>query len=124
MTADSKTIRCPACQAESLLKRTPLYDGFKKIGEKLSCADCGHEFASEAEVPFAGKARPAIFSEADAPKAVQIFKADEKGKFCRYCRHYVVNPFTQRCSLHRRLIQATDICPQFDRKPETDEDPV
>jgi len=118
VSLSAKTIRCPACRAESLLKRTPRYEGFKKVGESLSCADCGHEFPTEDEVPFAEKARPKIFADDDAPPAVQIFKADETGKFCRYCRHYVVNPFTQRCSLHRRLVQATDICPQFDRKPD------
>jgi hypothetical protein len=123
VTAGFKTIHCPACQAESLLKRKPRYEGFKKVGETLSCADCGHEFPDEAGVPFAEKARPHIFSEADAPNAVRVFNTDEKGKFCRYCRHYVVNPFTQRCSLHRRLVQATDICPQFDPKPETEEEP-
>ena len=114
MSGGTSIIHCPVCRAESVLKKTPRYDGFKKVGETLSCADCGHEFASETELPVAGKARPKIFSEDDAPPSVKIFKADEAGKFCRYCRHYVVNPFTQRCSLHQRVVQATDICPQFE----------
>lgn len=124
MKASSKTIHCPACRAESLLKRSPRYEGFKKVGETLSCAECGHEFADEASVPFTEKARPQIFSPDDAPKAIRVFKAEEHGQFCRYCRHYVVNPFTQRCSLHKRLVQATDICPQFDRAASTDDAPA
>lgn len=123
MKAQSRYIQCPACQAESLIKRTSRYEGFKKVGETFSCADCGHEFPDEDAVPFTEKARPKIFSETDAPSAINIFEAEEKGKFCRYCRHYVVNPFTQRCSLHHRLVQATDVCPQFDPAPAPDDPP-
>ena len=115
--AESKTIRCPACGEESLLKRVPRYEGFKKVGESLKCVDCGHEFADEAEAPPAKK-KPAIFTEEDAPKAVRIFQDAEKGRCCRYCRHYVVNPFTQRCSFHRKEVQATDVCAQFERRDE------
>jgi uncharacterized Zn finger protein len=46
----SVEISCTACGQESLLKRVPKYDGFKKVGEALTCASCGHEYADEAEV--------------------------------------------------------------------------
>ena len=36
---------------------------------------------------------------------------------CRYCAEYVVNPFLQRCGLHRCEVQATDTCPHFRPKP-------
>jgi DNA-directed RNA polymerase subunit RPC12/RpoP len=118
MSATTSQIHCSACGEESLLKRTPKYDGFKKVGETLRCAACGHEYASEAEVPFKGPARPRVFDESDAPKAVQVFASEEKGRFCRYCRHYVINPFTQRCSLHNRGVESTDACAEFEPRPD------
>ena len=30
---------------------------------------------------------------------------------------YVVNPFTQRCGLHNRVVQATDYCDDFETRP-------
>jgi transcription elongation factor Elf1 len=107
-------ILCPACGAESLLKRTPRYENFKKVGEDLSCASCGHPFASEAEVPFKAVKKASVFDESDAPKAVRVFREDEQHKACRYCRHYIVNPFTQRCGRHLREVEATDICGDFE----------
>lgn len=118
MAGVSSLIRCSACGEESVLKRTPKYDGFKKVGETLSCAACGQEYASEDDVPFKGPARPRVFGDDDAPKTVQVFGDGEKGRFCSYCRHYVVNPFTQRCSRHNRSVDATDVCADFERKPE------
>ena len=108
--------RCPACGQDAWLARKPQYDGFKKIGETLSCALCGHAFASEAEIPFKDN-RPKVFSADDRPRPVQVFREDEKGKMCRYCAEYVVNPFLQRCGLHKCEVQATDTCPQSTPKP-------
>ena len=118
MSGTKGVILCKACGEESPLKRTPKYDGFKKIGETLNCAACGQEYASEDEVPFKGPARPKVFNDADVPKAVRVFDDGEKGRFCSHCRHYVVNPFTQRCSRHNRPVEATDVCGDFERKPE------
>ena len=109
-------IACAACGEDSLLKRTPVYDGFRKTGETLSCANCGHVFASEAEVPFKGPTRPRIFDDADRPRNVDVFRDDPRGRMCRYCRHYVVNPFTQRCGRHCRSVEATDGCADFEAK--------
>jgi hypothetical protein len=67
-------------------------------------------------------AAPKVFSEDEKAVAPKVFKEGEKGRFCRYCRHYVVNPFTQRCALHRRAVEATDTCPQFDPAPPPEED--
>ena len=74
-------------------------------------------FASEAEIPFKDN-RPKVFSAADRPRPVQVFREDEKGKMCRYCAEYVVNPFLQRCALHKCEVEATDTCPHFRPKPE------
>jgi hypothetical protein len=111
-------IRCTACGEDALLKREPRYEGFKRVGETLKCASCGHVYEDEEDVPFAAGGRPAVFSEADRPKVLQVFKEDEKGRICRYCKNYIVNPFTQRCSRHRKVVEATDTCAQFDRAEE------
>ena len=59
-------IICSNCGAETLLKREAVYDGFTKTGEKLACSSCGHEYASEAEVPFKkSSSAPQIFTDAD-----------------------------------------------------------
>ena len=58
-----------------------------------------------------------MFSEADRPRPVKVFREDEKGQMCRYCAEYVVNPFLQRCGLHKCEVQATDTCPHFKPKP-------
>jgi hypothetical protein len=111
---------CPACGKESFLRREPIYDGFKKTGERLFCAACGHPLPSENDIPRTARRTPSIFSDDDRPKNIDVFKSDEKGRNCRYCEHYLVNPFTQRCGLHHREVQATDICGQFTpKKPDT-----
>lgn len=111
-TLDS--IQCPACGEASLLKRAPRYDdNFRKIGERLSCAACGHLFEDEAEVPFTKRAAPKIFDDDDRPRTPRIFSDDEHGGTCLHCRNYIVNPFTQRCGLHNRVVEATDTCKQF-----------
>jgi len=102
-------IVCSVCGADTFVRREPDYDGFVKKGEKFVCTSCGHRYASEAEVPFKQKKSIAIFGEDDKLKKVEIFKSDEIGRNCRRCKHYVVNPFTQRCGLHNRIVQATDL---------------
>lgn len=109
-------LSCPACGRDSWLLRKPVYEGFTKTGESLSCALCGHRFASEEEIAFKDR-RPKVFSEKDRPRPVQVFHEDEKGRMCRHCAEYVVNPFLQRCGLHRCEVEATDTCPHFRPKP-------
>jgi hypothetical protein len=118
MAAKLVEIICTACGADTLIKREPTYEGFKKTGERFLCSACGHEYASEADVPFKQQKKVALFTEADKIKKVDVFQADEKGRICRYCAHYTVNPFTQRCGLNNRIVQATDTCGKFEKKPE------
>jgi hypothetical protein len=116
-------IVCTACGADTLLRREPFYEGFRKVGDRLLCASCGHEFEDEESVPYKRLQKaPSVFSEADRSKHVDVFAADEKGCLCRYCMHYVVNPFTQRCGLHNQVVEATDTCPDFEKKEESEED--
>ena len=110
-------IRCGACGQDSWLVRTPRYDGFVRVGETLTCALCGHEFASEAEVEFKGASRPQVFTEADKPRPVKVFEVGENAQMCRHCAEYVVNPFLQRCMLHKVEVEATDTCPHFRARP-------
>lgn len=112
----SVEIQCPACGTDSLLIRRPVYDGFKKTGESLHCASCGHRFDSESDVPFKVSRSPKIFTEEDRSEEVQLFEENEHRRLCRYCVHYVVNPFTQWCARHRKEVAATDSCPQFEEQ--------
>ena len=120
--ASKLEIVCPVCKAEALLRREPVYEGFKKTGERLLCSACGHAFESEETVPFKDQREVSVFTDADRPRDAEVFEETERRRNCRYCRHYVVNPFTQWCSLHHREVEATDVCDRFDRKPEEEGD--
>ena len=111
-------IQCPGCGRETILRREPKYDGFKKVGERLFCASCKHEFESEDEAPVRGRKVASIFSDDDRPKKLDIFKDEEDIRNCRHCEHHVVNPFLQRCGLHKKPVEATDSCRDFQNRPE------
>ena len=112
-------IICSACGEDTLLKREPIYEGFAKTGEELTCSACGHVFESEEAVPFKElEAAPEIFSDADRSESVDLFEEDENKSLCRYCANYVINPFMQFCSAHKKEVQATDSCNQFEEKME------
>lgn len=111
-------IVCKACGEETLLRREPVYDGFKKVGEKLFCTSCGHEYSDETSINFQEHRKPKVFDEDDTPRKLDIFNDDDKEKNCRHCAHYVVNPFTQRCGLHEKVVEATDLCFDFVKKEE------
>lgn len=107
-------IICRNCGADTLLNREAVYDGFAKVGEKLTCSTCGFAYASETDVPFKAKrAEPKIFTDADRSAKVEMFDEGENKRICHYCANYIVNPFTQFCSLHKKEVQATDTCSRF-----------
>lgn len=108
-----REIICVACGQEALIRAEPLYDGFKKTGEVFVCVTCGHRYESAADLPVKEDTTTAVFTAADRSQAVDVFAGDEKGRNCRHCVHYVVNPFVQRCSLHQRIVEATDRCDDF-----------
>ena len=112
-------IHCRACGTDAFLSRESVYEGLVKVGEKLSCSACGAIFSSEEEVPFIKQPdAPQIFTDADRSVTVEVFEAGENKTLCRYCAEYVVNPFMQFCSHHKREVQATDHCGDF--KPADD----
>ncbi len=125
-------IVCPACGKDALLRREPLYEGFRRIGERLSCVSCGHVFENEEAVPFREKrkprlfgaedmpAQPRVFADEEKPAAVKVFDDAENKRLCRYCDHYVVNPFSQRCARFRKEVEATDTCGLFISKKMND----
>ena len=111
-------IHCTGCGQTTLVRAEPVYDGFKKTGEAFLCLNCGKRYASAAETPFAETAssRPRIFTEADKPRLSSVFSDDERQRSCGWCRHFVVNPFSQRCGLTNKETQATDLCVRFEKK--------
>jgi len=124
---ESVEIICENCGADTLLRREAVYDGFAKTGEKLTCSSCGHEYATEADVPFKAKtAEPRIFTEADRSARIEVFGEDENRRLCRHCASYIVNPFTQFCAIHKKEVQATDSCERFSEHGEggNSENPV
>ncbi|HDL64043.1 MAG TPA: hypothetical protein ENH12_01495 [Proteobacteria bacterium] len=106
MPLGSKKIFCPACRQESAVKVIKKYDGFTLMGEIKTCAFCGYEFGEEE--PEVIKERP--------PGWVND---RELKKLCHRCRHYVINPFVQKCVLHDREVEATDTCSDFSPRTDT-----
>jgi len=122
MAKSNLEISCPECGEITLLRREPVYEGFTKTGETLSCSGCGKTFECEAEVPFEIDSRPEIFTASDKPASAEVFDESEKHRVCRYCVNYTVNPFTQWCSLHKKDVEATDTCDRFKRQEEESDD--
>jgi hypothetical protein len=121
-------ILCPACDEQAFIRREPIFDGFQKVGEKRICSNCRHEFADE-EAQEQTKSNPLkdIFGDDADEDAPDLFSDTERQRCCRYCKHYIVNPFTQRCGRHERDVDATDLCEDFERPPpeeKTDPDPA
>ena len=104
MSVSGERILCPACGEESAVKWIKKYDGFVEIGGVKTCAFCGHEF---------GEDEPECLRE-EAPAWT---KDKNLRKICRHCRHYVLNPFAQKCGLTQKEVEATDSCGRFQFRP-------
>ena len=125
LTMKSMEIHCAVCRAVTLVRAEPVYDGFKKTGEAFICTACGARYASAAETPFAHTAsRPRVFTEADKPHMPSVFSDDERQRSCAWCKHFVVNPFSQRCGLSNKETQATDLCVRFEKKEQKEDSPA
>ncbi len=113
----SREIQCTACGANTLARAEPVYEGFKKTGENFICTACGARYASAEETPFIHTdSRPHVFTAADKPHLPAIFSDDERRRCCGWCKHFVVNPFSQRCGLSNKETQATDLCVRFEKR--------
>lgn len=115
LRAMTGTPPCPACGAAGLTLRKPVFEGLRKTGERTVCAACGHD-VEPGPAPDA-PARPALFADTEPERAPDPFAGDARGRLCRYCLHYVVNPFRQWCGAHRRDVDAMDACGQFEPRP-------
>ncbi|MDP8215453.1 MAG: hypothetical protein RAO92_02340 [Candidatus Euphemobacter frigidus] len=104
MSAEIRRIFCPHCRQESAVKVVKKYDGFTLVGEVKTCAFCGHEFLEE-EPEYIEKHPPGWVHDQDLKKV------------CHRCRHYVVNPFIQKCVLRQKEVEATDTCSDFSLRP-------
>ena len=94
---------------------TLLKEWLKKKGYKI------HSTRASGGTPIGEELRKASLSNTDRSAEVAVFKENEKGRICRYCKNYIVNPFTQWCSRHKKEVEATDTCKQFKLKPEPDD---
>lgn len=110
MEAKKAEIHCPVCRKVTLVVRRPKYDGLRKVGEILSCSVCLTEFADDANVQFVDQQKPRVFGE------------EEGVRLCLNCKHYIVNPFVQRCTLTMREVEATDSCIGFLLRPKPKEE--
>lgn len=121
---------CPSCKEDALFVTDAVYDGFRKTGETHRCTLCGHVIRGPARPRGTPKQRPApanplwdAFAREETSTGPGLFDIDsETARLCRKCAHYVVNPFTQRCMLHDKEVQATDTCPDFTPKPSGKQD--
>ena len=109
MSSRSKKIFCPSCRQESAVKVVKKYDGFTLVSEIDTCAFCGYKFGEEG---------PEVIEE----RSPGWVDDKELKKVCRHCRHYVINPFVQKCVLHQREIEATDTCAEFSLRTPPRED--
>ena len=120
MESKRLAIVCDVCGEETFLRREARYEGFKKVGERVFCAACGHEFPEESQIPYVETKSASVFDDSDKTPVPAVFAEDEPIVNCRRCRHYVVNPFVQRCGLHGRRVEATDVCADFEAADEMD----
>jgi len=115
--------KCPQCEKPTLFTSEAVYEGFSKVGEVMKCTECGHEMAdTDIEAASSLAPKPEVFGEEDQPESMRLVGQGDPLKTCRHCQHYVENPFTQRCSLHRKEVQATDSCERFEVRKEEDEE--
>ena len=105
MMLPGQKIICLNCGQESVAKPVKRYEGFQFKEEILTCAFCG--------VELSGKETPPPKDE-----TLKDLKSGGPPRFCRRCRHYVVNPFVQKCMLNNREVKATDSCGHFSPSPE------
>lgn len=135
--AKGEPFTCPHCGRESIVDTRPRMNGWNVLGTDLICAICeavlgpadAHE-ATETGVPSStntdAAARAAaldlLATEAEkGPDADNILGDRREAHFCRDCIHYVKHPFGARCAVWGRRVDPMNDCPQFERRPESDE---
>lgn len=115
------SFNCPHCGKSSFLKKISVMDGWKKLGEALSCASCSAKIADikppSPAVSLGQGESPSLKKLADflGTEKLEKPKIDSDGEkhFCRDCAHLIAHPFLTRCGLHQKNVNPMDDCPQF-----------
>ncbi len=99
-------------------------DGWVKKGEVLKCAACNAlvedltaaapSADKSAEIKAESNALSALLGETLA-KTENPLESVEK-RFCRDCKHRVMNAFRIYCSLHDKDVSPMDDCPDYIRR--------
>lgn len=115
----SLEITCTACGKTTFVRAEPVFEGFKKVGEAYICLSCGHRYPSAAETPFT-KPEPqkgnGLFQPTEKKDLADLLGIQMKHHSCRWCAHWILHPFDQRCGLTNKHTESTDECNRFQEK--------
>lgn len=111
-----KKVICSNCNEDTFLRVEPVYEGFKKVGEKYFCMVCGCEYEQDNMPEEVEEENCSLFSADDLEKIPDIFADDRDADNCSKCEYYIVNAFQQKCGITHEEVLATDICFNFNRK--------
>lgn len=98
---NKKFFICPSCKEESFIRIKKDFEEFKIVSEHKTCGLCGYILKDDEEINYIKD--KAIFNDDD----------NEKNKYCKDCHHYMVHPWTQKCTLTNKEITALDTCSNF-----------
>lgn len=118
--AHSLEINCTACGKTAFVRAEPVFHGFTKVGEAYICLACGHRYASAAETPFVestGENGGGLFHATPKKDLADLLGIDGRHHSCRWCAHWILHPFEQRCGLTNKKTESTDECDRFEEKP-------
>ena len=121
-----ETFVCPYCEQESIVRSETEMDGWKKVGEFLSCAMCGKKLSdvvtsSSLDIDEAtgdDKGNRDLMDFLGTSKDVKKKIVDDDGtrRFCRDCSSLMDHPFKTYCLRHKIDVNPMDDCDDFSRK--------
>lgn len=113
---------CPHCKKNSFLKKESVMEGWTKVGEVLKCAACGAvaeqigaaSADGKTDTPAENKINTlaALLGE-EKLSAPETTLKDAERRFCRDCKHRVMNAFRIYCTKHERDVNPMDDCPDY-----------
>ena len=99
-----KRFLCEGCGQESAIRTEKIFGpALNIVGERYVCGFCGCEVQPQ-------NVKKPHYS---APK---VLDGGIDERLCRNCENYFINPFTQRCALHRKEVMPLDTCEDFNKK--------
>lgn len=124
---------CPRCGCSSFLKKESILQGWVKVGEVLKCAACGAVVETiAADIAATEKnsgngaqtvssnstdTLAALFGGGSVEKPLNPLAGTDR-KFCRDCKHRIMNAFRIFCSKHGKDVNPMDDCPDFEKRVE------